>query len=501
MSSGSAMQPVTRVLLIEDDEDDYFLTRDLLAESKDTKFQLDWVSTYAEAVASFERPRHDVYLVDYNLGEHDGLELLRRFATSSFPMIMLTGRDQREIDLEAMRCGAMDYLVKGQINSALLERSIRYSIARKRTEEALRHKDEFLAMLSHELRNPLAPIRTGLHILGMPQIGPDRIQRVKEILNRQVEHLTRLVDDLLDISRIMQGRIELRKESRNLGEIIDHAIETAQPVIDAQGHEISATFPDHPIFVDADPTRLSQAIANLLTNAAKYTETAGRIWVTAAREGHDAVIKVRDSGIGIQPELLPHIFDVFVQAERSLARSQGGLGIGLTLVKRIVELHGGSVTASSVGLGKGSEFVIRVPAANHLTATEQKSIVSISDPATRRVLVVDDNVDAAESIGMMLELRGHQVRIVHDGFAAVEAAQRDRPDVILLDIGMPGRDGYEVAQILRADSRFAATKIVALTGYGKEEDRRRAREAGMDHHLTKPIDADSLDTLVRKLAE
>jgi len=493
------MRPVIRVLLIEDDEEDYLLTRDFLLASKDTKFHLDWISSFAEAPAALERADHDVCLIDYHLGPHDGLELLKRFATSPFPMIMLTGEDTREVDLEAMRSGAMDYLVKGQISSALLERSIRYSMARKRTEEALRRKDEFLAMLAHELRNPLAPIRTALHLLGMPQISAERARQANDVLNRQVDHLVRLVDDLLDVSRIMQGRIELRKQLTDLANVVKHAIETAQPTIDAQGHHLNVTSPDKPVLVEADPIRLSQAISNLLTNAAKYTEKAGQIWITAAREGNEAVIRVRDCGVGIDTELLPRIFDLFVQGERPLARSQGGLGIGLTLVKRLAELHEGTVTASSPGRGKGSEFVLRVPAID-----ERASAQDYSEAETKRdsrhVLVVDDNVDAAECIGVMLELKGHQVKVVHDGFAAVDAAKREKPDVILLDIGLPGRDGYEVAQILRADPEFTKTKIIAVTGYGKDEDRRRSKAAGMDHHLTKPVDPDDLDQLMRVLA-
>jgi signal transduction histidine kinase len=491
------MQPVIRVLLVEDDEEDYLLTRDLLLESKDTRFHLDWVSSYAEAVVALKRANHDVYLIDHNIGPHDGLELLKQFAASPLPMIMLTGQDAREVDLEAMRCGAMDYLVKGQINGALLERSIRHSIARKRTEEALRGKDEFLAMLAHELRNPLAPIRTALYLLDMPQLSPERAGQAREVLKRQVDHLVRLVDDLLDVSRIMQGRIELQKQRQDLVDVVKHAIETAQPTIDAQGHQVNLTFPSERVLIEADPIRLSQALSNLLMNAAKYTEKAGQIWITAARQGNDAVIRVRDSGVGIDPELLPHIFDLFVQGERSLARSQGGLGIGLTLVKRLVELHGGTVSASSPGRGEGSEFVVRIPAVNERLDAKDHRVQPVTRRNSRHVLVVDDNADAAQCMGVMLELKGHHVEVVHDGYAAVEAAKREKPDIILLDIGLPGRDGYEVAQILRADPEFAHTKIIAVTGYGKDEDRQRSKAAGMDHHLTKPVDPDDLDQLIR----
>src|ERR1041385_3928819 len=476
------MARVIRVLLIEDDEDDYLLTRQMLFDSNETQFHLDWVSSYPQAVVHLQRAEHDIYLIDYRLGAHDGLELLKQFATTSFPMIMLTGEDTREVDLEAMRLGAMDYLVKGQINTALLERSIRYSIARKRTEEALRRKDEFLAMLSHELRNPLAPIRTALHVLEMPQVSQERAQQAKEIINRQVNNLVRLVDDLLDASRIMYGRIELRKEPVDLRDIVKHAIETAQPTMDRQGHHLNLTLPSEQVFIEADAVRMAQAISNLLMNSAKYTDRTGQIWIEAAVEGDDAVIRVRDTGMGIDAELLPHIFDLFTQGEHPLARSQGGLGIGLTLVKRIVELHEGNLTASSAGRGKGSEFVVCIPVTAKALAITPVSQAA-RDHDYRRVLVVDDNVDAADCLGTMLAVKGHQVEVAYDGFDAVETAKRQKPDVILLDIGLPGRDGYEVAQILRAEPGFQNTKIIAVTGYGKDEDRHRSRAAGMDDHV------------------
>ncbi len=493
------MTNTVRVFLIDDDEEDYILTRELLSDSVDTRFELSWVSTYSEAVAALRRGDSDVYLIDYRLGSHDGMELLKQFASSPLPMIMLTGEDDRTVDLEAMRCGAMDYLVKGQINAQLLERSIRYAIARKSTEEALRHKDDFLAMLAHELRNPLAPIRAALHILELPQTDAAKARHAREVMNRQIGHMVRLVDDLLDAARIMRGRIELQKQPHDLMNIVEHAVEIAQPIIDAQGHRLVLNAPHRSLPIEADAVRLSQAIANLLMNAAKYTEKAGQIFVTIAAEDDRAVLRVRDEGVGIEPDLLPRIFDLFVQGERALARSQGGLGIGLALVKRLVELHGGTVTAFSDGRGKGSEFVIRIPM-TFAYATEKKAAESTSDGHARNVLVVDDNVDSAECIGTMLRLNGHQVQVVHDGFAAVEVAKDQKPDVILLDIGLPGRDGYEVARILRNDSDFRKTKIVAVTGYGGDEDRLRSKESGMDLHLTKPVNPQHLEEIIRDLA-
>jgi signal transduction histidine kinase len=491
------MEAPIRVCLIEDDDDDYVVTRDLLQESCLATFQLDRVSTYAAAVEALQRGEHDVYLIDYRLGAHNGLELLRQFAALAAPLIMLTGQHDRDVDLEAMRCGAMDYLVKGQTDAALLERSIRYSIARKRTEESLRRKDEFLAMLGHELRNPLAPIRTALHILDIPQAGQDALQRAKDVLHRQVDHLVRLVDDLLDVSRIVLRRIELRNEPADLMEIVRHAADTAEPVMEARGQRLEIHAPAEPVLVMADAIRMAQAITNLLVNAANHSERPGAIRLTVKRDRGEVLILVRDWGIGIPKDLLPNVFDLFVQGRRSLARSQGGLGIGLTLVKGIVELHGGTVEASSEGPGTGSEFVIRMPVQRDHQELRQMPVTQ--EPTVRggrRVLVVDDNVDAAEMIAMMLQMKGHHVELAHDGFAAVEMAQRSRPDVILLDIGLPGRDGYEVARLLRLNPALAHTKIVAVTGYGQPDDKRRSKEAGIDDHLTKPVNPEALMSAV-----
>jgi signal transduction histidine kinase len=494
------MEAPIRVCLIEDDDDDYVATRDLLRESRDTRCQLDRLSTYAEAVEALQRGEHDVYLIDYRLGARNGLELLRQFAASSAPMIILTGQDDRDVDLEAMRSGAMDYLVKGQTDAAVLERSIRYSIARRRTEESLRRKDEFLAMLGHELRNPLAPIRTALHIMDMPQVDRDAVQRAKDVLHRQVNHLVRLVDDLLDVSRIVLRRIELRKQPTDLMEIIRHAVDTADPVIEAHGQKLEMHVPPESVLVIADAIRLAQAITNLLVNAANHSESPGLIRLTVEQHRGEVLIRVRDWGVGIPKDLLPQVFDLFVQGRRSLARSEGGLGIGLTLVKGIVELHGGTVQASSDGPGTGSEFVIRMPAKGDHEELRRPRITEDTTirEQRRRVLIVDDNVDAAEMMAMMLQMDGHHVELAHDGFAAVEVAQRSRPDVILLDIGLPRRDGYEVARLLRMDPALAQTKIIAVTGYGQPEDKRRSKEAGIDDHLTKPVDPEALTNAVAR---
>jgi signal transduction histidine kinase len=495
-----------RVLLVEDDEDDYLLTRDLLWEIGKERFALDWAETFEDAVALIARQQYDVYLVDYHLGAYNGLQLLSEAERKGTPIILLTGVEDWDIDVRAAKAGAADYLVKGQIDACLLERSIRYAIERKRAENALkeadRRKDEFLAMLAHELRNPLVPVRNGLHILSMPGASTAMIRQAKEMMEHQVEHLVRLVDDLLDVSRVVRGNIELRREKVDLSTVVHRALETAQPAIDIQGHELTVSLPARPVMLEADTIRLAQIISNLLVNAAKYTERAGRIWLTAERDDdHEAVsIRVKDSGIGIDAGLLPHVFDMFMQADRSLDRSQGGLGIGLTLVKRLVEMHGGSVTATSPGLGQGSEFIVRLPALPACEAPNRASVSQVTreQPAgsARRVLVVDDNGGAAESTAMLLRIWGHEVRTVHDGRSALQAVLDFHPEIVLLDIGLPGMNGYEVAKQLRAQKAFKSLVLAAMTGYGQDDDRRRSKEAGFDFHLTKPLEPEVLEAFI-----
>lgn len=351
-----------------------------------------------------------------------------------------------------------------------------------------RRKDEFLAMLAHELRNPLAPIRSGLDLLDI--LGTDR--EILVSMQQQVEHLVRLVDDLLDVSRIMRGKIELRRETIDLRSIIERATETARPLIKIHGHRLETSLPAEPILLHADPVRMAQVIGNLLNNAAKYTPAGGHIAITARRKKTFATISVRDSGVGIDGNLLPHVFDLFRQSERSIDRSQGGLGIGLTVVRSLVEMHGGTVKASSPGSGHGSEFIIELPLSEK--SPDRKSDDRLA-PATRpyRILVVDDNIAAANMLKRLLEALGeHRVTLAHDGDAAIAAAESAHPDIILLDIGLPKLDGYEVARRLRRRSDFEETLIVALTGYGTEHDRRMSIYAGCDEHLVKPPGVDTL---------
>ncbi len=371
--------------------------------------------------------------------------------------------------------------------------------------DADRRKDEFLATLAHELRNPLAPIHNSLQILKMPRIDAAMVEQSREMMERQVNHLVRLVDDLLDVSRVMRGKIELRKERIELATVVARAVETVQPLVDAQGHQLSVRLPNESLLLDADPVRLTQVVGNLLTNAAKYTEANGRIWLTAERSGDEAVLRVSDNGIGITPIMLPRIFDLFVQADHTSTKAQGGLGIGLTLVKNLVQMHSGGVEAKSAGLGQGSEFVVRLPIAVQAIAQahvgERGQQQPAPTPSGHRLLIVDDNMDAANSLAMLLKLQGHEVRVAHNGPAALEITKGYTPDVVFLDIGMPGMDGYEVARQMRQQPGLEYVVLAALTGWGQKEDLRRTAEAGFDHHLVKPPEPKAVEKLLADLSD
>jgi signal transduction histidine kinase/DNA-binding response OmpR family regulator len=366
-------------------------------------------------------------------------------------------------------------------------------------QDANCRKNEFLSMLAHELRNPLAPIRNGVHILRVLGDLAPAVRDVRDMMDRQVQHLVRLVDDLLDLSRITRGKVRLHTEAVELAAVLVRAVETSRPLIDQRRHRLTVAAPPSRLRVEGDAVRLAQVVGNLLNNAAKYTEEGGQIWLSAAREGDEAVIRVRDTGIGIPGEMLASVFDLFTQVDRSLDRSQGGLGIGLTLVRQLVEMHGGSVAARSEGLGRGAEFEVRLPALPAEVVPEPAGAVPAGLPGRgpgRRVLVVDDNRDAAESLALLLDVAGHQSRVAHDGPSALAAADEYSPEVVLLDIGLPGMDGYEVCRRMRARPATRRALLVALTGYGQEEDQRRAREAGFDHHLIKPADLEVLAGLL-----
>jgi signal transduction histidine kinase/DNA-binding response OmpR family regulator len=364
--------------------------------------------------------------------------------------------------------------------------------------EADRRKDEFLATLSHELRNPLAPLRNSLHLLRLAGHAGASATSIHQMMERQVQHLVRLVDDLLEMSRISRGTFELRKERVEVAGIVRNAVETSDPLLQAAGHQLTVSLPSEPLWVDGDPVRLAQILANLLNNAANYTTAGGEISVEARREGGVALLAVRDNGAGITAEALPRLFEMFSRGDRQSGHDQGGLGIGLALARRLAEMHGGTITARSEGPGLGSEFTVRLP----LAADQRPLAASAATPTAaiqRRILVVDDNRDSAESMGMLLGFLGADVRVAFNGAQALEAYAAYDPAVVLLDIGMPGMDGYEVVRRLRADYPKRRAAIVALTGWGQEEDRRRAREAGFDHHLIKPADLDALQALLRSL--
>jgi two-component system CheB/CheR fusion protein len=362
--------------------------------------------------------------------------------------------------------------------------------------EADRRKDEFLATLAHELRNPLAPIMNAVQLL-----GADTTTRTnaRAIIDRQVRHMARLVDDLLDVSRITLGRINLRRERVSVAQVVSHAVEASRPLIESSGHVFNVELPTETLVVDADLTRLAQALLNLLNNAAKYTPAGGRIDLAVSQVDNEVLIAVTDTGIGIPESMLPRIFEMFAQVDRHLARAQGGLGIGLTLAGKLVSMHGGTLEARSAGLGHGSCFEIRMPlTAGAATAPANIAPAQPQLPHARRVLVVDDNVDAAESLSLLLQADGHHTELAHDGLAAVEATARFAPDIVLLDIGLPGLNGYEAARQMRQhhDGRLRPT-LVALTGWGQQQDRERAAQAGFDLHLTKPVDPAVIMALAR----
>jgi|GEM_PF-432458 len=375
----------------------------------------------------------------------------------------------------------------------------------RRIREADRRKDEFLAMLAHELRNPLASILNALHLMGTALIDPDTIGQSREIAERQARHLAHLVDDLLDVSRISSGKIQLRQAPMNLKESIDRAVETSRLLIEQSGHSLVVTHTPEPVYLRADAARIEQVISNLLNNAAKYTEAKGWITLTAVAEQEHVEIQVRDTGIGISPELLPRVFDLFTQELRSLDRSQGGLGIGLTLVRSLVEMHGGTVKVYSEGHGRGSEFVVTLPRLVEVPQEAPAPVDSLErdtrfgseeNPFSKRILVVDDNVDGAVMLARILEGWGHEVLVAFDGHEAIETARKELAEVVLLDIGLPGISGYQIAEVLRSLPEYERVLLVALTGYGQNEDRRKSADAGFDFHLVKPVDPFELKRLL-----
>ncbi len=487
-----------------------------------------------------------VILLDVQMEDLDGFEtakLIRgRERSRQTPIIFLTAYESNRLSTEeAYALGAVDYLLKPlvpvilkakvagfielfrkteqvkqqaeqlrqmerqEFTQKLADENARLRQAEEKLKDEARRKDEFLAMLAHELRNPLAPVRNALQIMKITGIDADAAEQARQIMERQISHMVRLVDDLLDVSRIMRNRIELRKDRLDIATVFARAVETAQEAMDAQGHELSVSLPAPPILIEGDQVRLAQVLSNLLLNAAKFTNKGGRVSLSAEREAPSddfaetgsVLIRVRDSGIGIDEHLLPDIFDIFVQSNRTLARSQGGLGIGLTVVKRIVEMHGGKVTAMSM-VGQGTEFAIRLPALPvHQSTVPRGAEVPLAAAAhPRRVLIVDDNVDIAKSTAMFLRLLGHSVATAYNGTDALRLASDFQPQVAFLDIGLPDMTGYDLARQLRARPENGDLVIIGITGYGREEDRQLSEQAGFDRHLIKPVDPPLLAELL-----
>ena len=550
------------ILLVDDEPRNLTVLETIL---DDPRYRLVRAESGEEALLALIAGDFALILLDIQMPGMTGFELAQiikqRPKTASIPIIFLTAHynEDRHV-LEGYESGAVDYLHK-PINSTIvrskvavfaeLYRKTREILAanaalsaevteRRRIQEAMhalhdqleqrvaertaelveanralqqiqselreidRRKDQFLAMLGHELRNPLAAICNAVSILQSLGPQPPDVTWCKEVIERQSQHLTRLVNDLLDVSRVSRGKIQLEKETIDLVAAAGQAVESCRPFIDARKHDLKVSFPPGPVFVEGDRTRLAQVVANLVNNAAKYTDQGGRIEVTVATEERDgpcAVLRVRDNGRGMDPEAIANLFELFYQADVNLDRSDGGLGVGLALVRSLVHMHGGSVEARSAGRGQGSEFIVRLPRVSEkIAAAAPVAPVPASNSAPgKRVLVVDDNVDAARSLAKMVEVLGHRTLMAHDGRQAVEVARRERPDVLLLDIGLPQLNGYEVCKSLRA-SGLTGELMVAVTGYGQDSDRQLAEDAGFNVHLVKPVSLKAIQQLLARPA-
>ena len=508
---------IFRLLLADDNAD----MREYLRRLLSTNWSVEVVSDGRRALEAIRRSCPDLLVADVMMPGLDGLELTRQLradpATKALPIILLSARTGEEAVAEGLATGANDYIVKPFSARELIARvRVQLEIARslqsdrihetaRMAEEQFRQisratghaRDEFLAILGHELRNPLAPILTALELMNLKDGKSSIVERA--IIERQVKHVVRLVDDLLDVSRITRGKIHLDRRPIGIAAIVADAIEMASPLLEQRGHRLVVDVAANGLMLEADRFRLAQVISNLLTNAARFTEPGGTITVSAQREGAAMVVRVKDTGIGIEPQLLPRVFDAFAQGPQGSDRAQGGLGLGLTIVKSLVDLHGGQVEASSAGRGLGAEFVVRLPALDSTDARVASPPALAEPPQPRtglRVLVVDDNEDAATMLGEVLTMLGHEVVVAFDGASALQARKTFTPDVALLDIGLPGMDGHELAQKLRARHPGVPLRLIALTGYGEERDRQRSKAAGFDEHLVKPVDLDKLCALL-----
>ncbi|HSV82438.1 MAG TPA: response regulator [Ramlibacter sp.] len=551
------MNARVNILIVDDEPRNLAVLESVL---DDPGYRLVKATSGNEALLALVAEEFAVLVLDVQMPGMSGFELAQlvkeRRKTARVPIIFLTAYyNEDQHMLEGYGTGAVDYLHK-PVNPAVLRSKVavfaelhrksreleaanRLLLAevaeRRRAEERLeelnasldrrvhertaelrasearlleagRRKDEFLATLAHELRNPLAPVRNAIHFLKLRGPATTDVQWASEVIDRQVQSMGRLIDDLMDVSRIDRGRLELRRAPVPLEQVLADAVETIQAQIDGAGHKLTLLQPPARLLVDADRTRLAQAFMNLLSNAAKYTDPGGQIEVRVVAEGGMAAVSVRDNGIGIAAHRLENVFEMFSQEEAALSRSRGGLGIGLSLTRRLVQLHGGSIVASSEGPGKGSQFLVRLPlhevrpVAAEPPPAPAPAQPDLSGPGALRILVADDNRDAAESLALLLEVMGHEVRQAHDGRAAVEAAADFEPQLVLLDIGMPHLNGYDACRQIRAQANGAARTVVALTGWGQPQDMRHSREAGFDHHLVKPVDMEALTGLIQAKA-
>jgi signal transduction histidine kinase len=520
MSAVKREDPVN-ILLVDDQPAKLLTYESILGELGENLIK---VSSATEALECLLRHDVAVVLVDVVMPELDGYELAAmirqhpRFQETSIIFVsalMLTDLDR----LRGYECGAVDYVpvpvvpeilrakvsvfaelyrktralerLNAELEQRVADRTAALEATTAALQEADRRKDEFLAILAHELRNPLAPIRTAVQLLRKRDLAETQTMRAREVIERQVQHLVCLIDDLLDVSRITRGMITLQRERVLIDAVVARAVETARPLIDARKHELTLDLPEELLSVEGDPTRLVQIIGNILHNAAKFMDTGGRIVLSVAREDSYAVIRVRDFGMGIPGDLVPKIFDLFSQVHhKSETPHGGGLGIGLALVRRLVEMHGGVVTAASDGSGKGTELTVRLPVIgvqSTVVALPSNDLKRPPEVSPRRILVADDNSDAAEALALQLRLAGHDVRSANDGLEALEVAETFAPQVVLLDLGMPRMDGYETAREIRRKWWGKTATLVALTGWGGQQDRQRTADAGFDAHLVKPV--------------
>jgi two-component system CheB/CheR fusion protein len=516
-----------RILYVEHESVDIDLTLRHFAETA-PHFDVDVVTTSEGALARLgQPPAYDAALIDLRMPDLSGLDFVSEAGRRHLrlpPFIVTTGRGDEAAAVASLKLGAVDYVLKREgyldklvyiIDRAIAHDRLRHTneqlqvelAERKRVEQSLREsdrrKDEYLGLLSHELRNPLMPIRNSVYILDRVMPGSDQARQALAIIDRQVTHLARLVDDLLDVTRIGRGKIQLQRTRVELNLLVSRAVEDHRSVFAEREIALEVRPATEPLFIDGDATRLAQLVGNLLQNAAKFTGRGGRATVHVGQDGarHQAVVRVCDSGAGIPKEILPHLFEPFMQADHTLARSHGGLGLRLAMVKGLVELHGGEVSADSEGIGKGAEFTVRLPLDQH--APDDAAPLPVSRPAGagRRVLVIEDNVDAATSLRQALALDGHLVETAYNGAEGLEKLRAVHPEIVLCDIGLPGMSGYEVARSIRADVAFGKVVLVAVTGYSQPDEVARAKEAGFDEHLTKPPSVDKLRELLSLLPE